>query len=49
MIAYMDVFPELMHNSIQGWEQGRRSPHGAAVTLLRVAHEHPEILEEVSS
>ena len=36
-------------DSIQDWEQGRRSPHGAAVTLLRVAHEHPEILEEVSS
>ena len=36
-------------DSIQDWEQGRRSPRGAAVTLLRVAHDYPEILEEVGS
>lgn len=36
-------------DSIQDWEQGRRSPRGAAITLLRVAHEYPEILEQVGS
>lgn len=28
--------------TIQGWEQGRRSPEGPARALLRVAAEHPE-------
>lgn len=32
-------------DSVQDWEQGRRSPRGAARTLLRVVHEHPEVLE----
>lgn len=36
-------------DAVQDWEQGRRSPRGAAVTLLRVAHEYPEILEQVGS
>ena len=35
-------------DSVQDWEQGRRSPRGAARTLLRVAHEHPEVLEELT-
>ena len=35
-------------DSVQDWEQGRRSPSGAARTLLRVAHKHPEILEELA-
>jgi putative transcriptional regulator len=34
-------------DSVQDWEQGRRSPRGAARTLLRVAHEHPEVLEQL--
>ena len=34
--------------SVQDWEQGRRSPRGAARTLLRVAHEHPEVLEQLA-
>ena len=29
-------------DSVQDWEQGRRSPRGAAKTLLRVAQSHPE-------
>ena len=33
-------------DSIQDWEQGRRSPRGAAKTLLRIAQEHPEVLEK---
>jgi len=33
--------------TLQEWEQGRRSPTGAAKTLLRVAVSHPEILQEL--
>jgi putative transcriptional regulator len=36
-------------DSIQDWEQGRRSPRGAAKTLLQVAHEHPGVLEKLAS
>ena len=35
-------------DSVQDWEQGRRSPRGAAKTLLRVAQNHPEVLEEMT-
>lgn len=35
--------------SVQDWEQGRRSPRGAAKTLLRVARSHPQVLEELAS
>lgn len=35
-------------DSVQDWEQGRRTPRGAARTLLRVVHEHPEVLEELA-
>jgi putative transcriptional regulator len=31
----------------QQWEQGRRTPTGAAQTLLRVAVKHPEALLDV--
>ena len=34
--------------TLQDWEQGRREPSGAAVTLLRVAKAHPEALLEVT-
>lgn len=33
--------------TLQEWEQGRRSPSGAAKTLLRVAETHPEVLREL--
>ena len=36
-------------DSVQDWEQGRRTPRGAARTLLRVVHEHPEVLEQLAS
>ncbi|WP_310644867.1 helix-turn-helix domain-containing protein [Burkholderia cenocepacia] len=31
----------------QDWEQGRRNPTGAAQTLLRVAIQHPEVLQDL--
>lgn len=34
--------------TLQGWEQGRREPTGAAKTLLRVARAHPEVLRELA-
>ena len=36
-------------DSVQDWEQGRRSPRGAAKTLLRIAKSHPEVLERIAS
>jgi putative transcriptional regulator len=30
--------------TLQGWEQGRKQPSGAARTLLTMAREHPEEL-----
>ena len=36
-------------DSVQDWEQGRRSPRGAAKTLLQVAKQHPEVLERIVS
>ena len=35
--------------SVQDWEQGRRSPRRAARTLLRVARNHPEALENLAA
>ncbi len=40
-----EAFSSLMGISIrtlQEWEQGRRTPRGPAVSLLRIAHKHPE-------
>jgi putative transcriptional regulator len=39
------AFSSLMGISIrtlQEWEQGRRKPTGPAISLLRIAHKHPE-------
>ncbi len=35
--------------TLQEWEQGRKSPSGAAATLLRVAARHPEVLQELAA
>ncbi|MGB5353592.1 MAG: helix-turn-helix domain-containing protein [Woeseia sp.] len=34
-------------DSIQDWEQGRRSPRGTAKTLLKVASQYPKILQKL--
>ena len=44
-------FAELLNvsvDSIQDWEQGQRSPRGAAKTLLLIAQSHPEVLEQIA-
>ena len=45
-------FAELLgisRRTLQEWEQGRRTPTGAAKTLLRVVERHPEVLRELSA
>jgi len=45
-------FAELLgvsKRTLQEWEQGRRTPSGAAKTLLRVVERHPEVLRELSA
>ena len=32
--------------TLQEWEQGRRSPSGAAQALIRIARNHPEVVRE---
>ena len=32
--------------TLQDWEQGRRSPSGAAQALIRIAKRHPEVVRE---
>jgi putative transcriptional regulator len=34
--------------TLQDWEQGRRSPQGPAVALLRIAEQHPEVFNDLS-
>jgi putative transcriptional regulator len=36
----------ISENTLQNWEQGRRSPTGPAKVLLRIAARHPEVLLE---
>ena len=32
--------------TLQEWQQGRRSPSGAAQVLIRIARKHPEVVRE---
>ena len=34
--------------TLQQWEQGRRSPTGAARTLLRIVAKHPRLLKDAA-
>ncbi len=33
-------------HTLRNWEQGRRTPQGPAISLLRIAARHPRILRE---
>ena len=35
--------------TLQGWEQGRRQPTGAAKTLIAIAQKNPEILASLAT
>jgi putative transcriptional regulator len=35
--------------TLQGWEQGRKQPSGAARTLIALAQRHPDILRELAA
>lgn len=35
--------------TIEQWEQGRRTPSGAARTLLKIVDRHPEVLLELAA
>jgi putative transcriptional regulator len=35
--------------TLEGWEQGRRKPTGAARSLLTIARQRPEVLREIFS
>ena len=35
--------------TLQEWEQGRRSPSGAAQALIRIARKHPRVVREALS
>ena len=33
--------------TLRDWEQGRKQPDSAAVTLIKVAQSHPQVLEQL--
>ncbi|MBM3576418.1 MAG: helix-turn-helix domain-containing protein [Alphaproteobacteria bacterium] len=35
--------------TLQDWEQGRRKPSGAAITLYKIAERRPEVLRELAA
>jgi putative transcriptional regulator len=35
--------------TLQGWEQGRRQPTGAAKTLFKIAERQPNVLKELAN
>jgi len=35
--------------TLRDWEQGRYSPPGGVLCLLRLIHNHPELLQELSA
>ena len=37
---------EISVHTLRNWEQGRRSPEGPALALLRIAARHPRVLRE---
>jgi putative transcriptional regulator len=43
--AFADALGISVH-TLRNWEQGRRSPEGPALALLRIAARHPRVLKE---
>ena len=43
--AFADALGISVH-TLRNWEQGRRSPEGPALALLRIAARHPRVLQE---
>jgi putative transcriptional regulator len=37
---------QISKRTLQEWEQGRRSPSGAAQALIQIAKRHPEVVRE---
>ncbi len=35
--------------TLRDWEQGRKQPDSAAVTLIKVAQRYPEVLDDITS
>lgn len=35
--------------TIRDWEQGRKQPESAAITLIKVARDHPDVLEHLAA
>jgi putative transcriptional regulator len=35
--------------TLRDWEQGRKQPDSAAITLIKVAKMHPEVLENLAA
>lgn len=45
------VFASLLHTSsrsLENWEQGRSTPNGQAITLLRLVQHYPETLSHIA-
>ena len=43
--SFSDALGISIH-TLRNWEQGRRSPQGPALALLRIAARHPRVLRE---
>jgi putative transcriptional regulator len=43
--AFADALGISVH-TLRNWEQGRRTPEGPALALLRIAARHPKIIRE---
>lgn len=44
-VAFADALGISVH-TLRNWEQGRRTPEGPALALLRIAARHPRVLRE---
>ena len=36
-------------STLRDWEQGRKQPDSAAITLIKVAQKHPKVLEDIAA